>query len=268
MEMFPLESQKSALSRPVRTQGPDPSSTTKSPIDSPMQLVAKIRVLIIHHAPLVRSGLVALIEATGRLAVCGETDDAPTGREIFVKDQPRVVVLGLTVHRGSGIELIKDFRRLDSAARILVVSAREDPLSIQRAFRAGTHGYLALDDDSSEVLQALNRISEGHLYASASVMRRLLESLATNEIEPTRSEVKALSDRELQVFSLIGRGFGASRLANELHLSVKTIETYQAHIKQKLGLHTAAELSEKAAHWRLKSMRRTVQLKKLVKTAS
>ena len=81
--------------------------------------------------------------------------------------------------------------------------------------------------------------------------RRLLESLATNEIEPARSEVKALSDRELQVFSLIGRGFGASRLATELHLSVKTIETYQAHIKEKLGLNNAAELSDKASHWML-----------------
>jgi DNA-binding NarL/FixJ family response regulator len=98
-------------------------------------------------------------------------------------------------------------------------------------------------------------------------MRRLLKSLATNEIEPARSEVKALSDRELQVFSLIGRGFGASKLATELHLSVKTIETYQAHIKQKLGLRSAAELSDKAAHWTLNSMRRNLQLKKLLKTA-
>jgi DNA-binding NarL/FixJ family response regulator len=227
----------------------------------------KLKVLIIHHAPLIRSGLVALIQATGRFAVCGETDDAPTGREMFVKHQPRAVALGLTLRRGSGIELIKDFRRLDTAARLLVVSAREDPLSIQRAFRAGTHGYLALEDDPSEVLQALERVSEDHLYASASVTRRLLKSLATNEIEPARSEVKALSDRELQVFSLIGRGFGASRLATELHLSVKTVETYQAHIKQKLGLHSAAELSEKAAHWALHSMRRSLQLRKLVKTA-
>ncbi len=240
---------------------------TKSPIDPPMNVVAKIKTLIIHHVPLVRSGLVALIEATGRFAVCGETDDAPTGREMFLKHQPRVVALGLTLRRGDGIDLIKDFRRINTAARLLVVSVREDPLTIQRAFRAGTHGYFALEDDPSEILQALSRISEGHLYASASVTLRLLKSLATNEIEPVRSEVKALSDRELQVFSLIGRGFGASRLATELHLSVKTIETYQAHIKQKLGLHSATELSEKATHWVLQSMRRNLQLKKLLKIA-
>ena len=266
MQMFPVESERSKIVMTRRVARRDQSSTTKSPIDSPMKLLGKIKVLIIHHAPLLRSGLVALIEATGRFAVCDETDDAPTGREMFVKHQPQLVALGLTLRRGSGFELIKDFRRLHSASRLLVVSAREDPLSIQRAFRAGTHGYVALDDDCSEVLQALERISGGHLYASASVIRRLLNSLATNEIEPTRSEVKTLSDRELQVFSLIGRGFGASRLATELHLSVKTIETYQAHIKEKLGLQSGAELSKKAAQWTVNSMRRNLQL--LPRTAS
>jgi DNA-binding NarL/FixJ family response regulator len=119
--------------------------------------------------------------------VCAQTDDVPTGREIFVKYQPPVFALGLTLRRGNGIDLIEDFRRLNKAARVLVVLARNDPLSIQRAFRAGTHGYLALDDDSSEVVKALDRISEDHLYVSPSVTRRLLKGLATNEIEPARS---------------------------------------------------------------------------------
>jgi DNA-binding NarL/FixJ family response regulator len=99
------------------------------------------------------------------------------------------------------------------------------------------------------------------------VSRRLLTTLANGEIASARSELTALSDRELQVFSLIGRGFGASRLATELHLSVKTIETYQAHIKEKLGLHSAGELSAKAARWMLHSMRRDRELRKLLKTA-
>jgi DNA-binding NarL/FixJ family response regulator len=267
MQMSPRKEPKINNVTIDHDSGRNQSSITKSLIDSPMKVVERIKTLIIHHVPLVRSGMVALIEATGRFAVCGETDDAPTGREMFLKHQPRIVALGLTLRRGDGIDLIKDFRRINDAARLLVVSVREDLLTIQRAFRAGTHGYFALEDDSSEVLQALGRILEGHLYASASVTLGLLKSLATNEIEPVRSEVKALSDRELQVFSLIGRGFGASRLANELHLSVKTIETYQAHIKQKLGLHSATELSEKATHWMLQSMRRSLQLKKLLKTA-
>ena len=268
MQMSPRREPKINNVSIHRDSGRNRSSITKSPIDPPMEVATKIKALIVHHLPLVRSGLVALIEATGRFAVCGETDEAPTGREMFLKHRPHIVALGLTLRRGDGIDLLKDFRKINSAARLLVVSVREDPLTIQRAFRAGTHGYLTLDDDSSEVLKALDRISEDHLYASPSVTRSLLNSLATNEIEPARSEVKALSDRELQIFSLIGRGFGASRLATELHLSVKTVETYQAQIKQKLGLHSAAELSEKATHWMVNSMRRNVQLRKLVKAAA
>jgi DNA-binding NarL/FixJ family response regulator len=238
---------------------------TKPPIKSPIHRVTKGKVLVVHHIPLMRLGLVGMIDASGQFTECAQTDDVPTAREMFVEHQPQFVVVGLTLNHGNGIELIKDFRRLNNAARILVLSAREDPLSIQRAFRAGAHGYLGIEDDVSELLQAFERISAGYLYASANVTRCLLESLATNEIEPACSEVKPLSDRELQVFSLIGRGFGASRLATELHLSVKTIETYQAHIKEKLGLHSAAELSDKAAHWMLHSMRRTRQLKKIFK---
>ena len=135
-----------------------------------MTLNGMIKVLIIHHAPLVRSGLVGLIQATGRFAVCDETDDAPTGRELFAKHQPRVVAPGLTLGRGNGVELIKDIRRLNRGARVLVVSARDDPLSIQRAFRAGAHGYFALEDNSLEILQALSSIFEGHLYVSTNVM--------------------------------------------------------------------------------------------------
>ena len=240
----------------------------KSPIQSLMRPMLKAKVLIIHHAPLIRAGLAGLIDASDPFMVCAQTDDAPRAREMFVEHHPQLVVVGFTLHRGDGLVLIKDFRRLNSAARILVLSAREDALSIQRAFRAGAHGYLAIEDEVTEVLQPLDQIAAGYLYTSSNVSRRLLENLANGEIEPARSEFKPLSDRELQVFSLIGRGFGATKLATELHLSVKTIETYQAHIKQKLRLRSAAELSEKAAHWTLNSMRRNVQLKKVIKTAA
>src|ERR1700751_498658 len=139
MQVFPLERQRSNIVRARRDCGPDRCSATKSPINSPMEVVATMKVLIIHHAPLIRSGLTALIEASKSFAFCAQTDDAPTARGIFVKHQPQLVALGLTLRRGSGIELIKDFRRLNRAARLLLVSAREDPLSIQLAFRAGTH---------------------------------------------------------------------------------------------------------------------------------
>src|ERR1700687_2884466 len=117
MQIFPLSKPKINAVTTRRDSGPDRSSPTKSPIDSPMKLVAKMKVLIIHHAPLIRSGLAALIDANDRFAVCAQTDDAPTAREMFVKHQPELVVLGLILNHGSGIELIKDFRRLNNATR-------------------------------------------------------------------------------------------------------------------------------------------------------
>jgi DNA-binding NarL/FixJ family response regulator len=190
-------------------------------------------------------------------------DDAPIARELFIQHQPELVVLGLTLHGGDGIELIKDFRKLNIATEILVLSARDDALSMQRAFRAGARGYLVAHEDISEISAALDELSTGNFYASTVVSQRLLENLANGETRSATSELAALSDRELQVFSLIGRGFGASRLANELHLSVKTIETHQSHIKDKLGLHSATELSDRATRWMLHLVRRNLQLRKV-----
>jgi DNA-binding NarL/FixJ family response regulator len=228
----------------------------------PIEPLTKTKVLIVHGAPLTRFGVGQLIESSGRFETCGETDDVPTARALFVEHQPQIVLLGLTLKEGDGIELIKDFRKLNPSTRTIVLTTREDPLSMERTFRAGARGYLVTTDPLPEILTALDQILAGDLYASPRVWRRLLENLANGAIESVTSELKTLSDRELQVFSLIGRGFGATRLAAELHLSVKTIETYQMHIKQKLGLRSAAELSEKARRWMLHSVRRNLQLRK------
>jgi len=227
----------------------------------PKESLTKAKVLIVHSMPLIRFGLIQLIGARPQFAVCAETDDAPAAREFFVRYRPEIVVLGLTLHGGDGIELIKDFRRQNTAVGILVLSTREDVLSVERAFRAGAHGYLLAHEDVPQIMTALDEISAGNFYASARVARRLLKHCAQNGIQPETCELKTLSDRELQVFSLIGRGFGASRLAHELHLSVKTIETYQMHLKEKLGLHSAAELSEKASEWMARSARYNLQLR-------
>lgn len=145
--------------------------------------------------------------------------------------------------------MIKDFRKLHPASRTLVLSKRDDALAVERAFRAGARAYLMGGDETDEILRALDRILLGELYASESVGRRLLENFAGSPRKPTDSKIASLSDRELQVFSLFGRGFGATRLAAELHLSVKTIETHQRRIKEKLGLRSAAELSKEASLW-------------------
>jgi DNA-binding NarL/FixJ family response regulator len=203
----------------------------------------------VHDSPLTRLGLTILLEGSERFTVCAQTDAATTARELFEQQRPDLVVAGLTLRGGDGIGLIKDFRKLRPASRTLVISKRDDALVVQRAFRAGARAYLMAGDDTNEIFQALDRVLLGELYASESVGRRLLENFAGNVKKARNSKVESLSDRELQVFSLFGRGFGATRLAAELHLSVKTIETHQRRIKEKLGLRSAAEVSKEASLW-------------------
>src|SRR5437660_11043283 len=158
-----------------REPGPG-ANNENSGAHPPMESPTNVKVLMIHGAPLIRFGLARLIEATGRFEVCAETDDAPTARELFVQQQPQIVVLGLTLRGGDGVELIKDFRKLNPSARTIVLTTREDPLSIQRAFRAGARGYLEKGDDLPEILIALDQILAVDLYARPRVWRRPLEN--------------------------------------------------------------------------------------------
>src|SRR5262249_22383322 len=203
----------------------------------------KLSVLIVHHAPVTRFGLTTLLKSNRGFKVVGETSSVPIARCLFTEMQPDLVILSLTLQHGDGISLLRDFRKMNRAARMLVLTTREDPLSVQRAFRAGACGYVVTQDETREVLHALERIVAGELYTSATVVRRLLQMLAGGLVETPRDPCARLSDRELQVFRLIGSGLGTSRVAKELHLSVKTIETHRQRIKQKLGLIKGMELA-------------------------
>jgi DNA-binding NarL/FixJ family response regulator len=167
-----------------------------------------------------------------------------------------VVVLGLTLQHGDGIGLLKDFRKSSASIRTLVLSDRTDALSVHRAFRAGARGYLVAHDDISEIPRAIKQILAGEFYASPSVGRLLLQVLAKGGTLPACAELSQLSDRELQIFGMIGRGLGASHVAKDLHLSVKTIETHRMRIKHKLGLRTGAELNRRAENWLMSQMRK------------
>jgi DNA-binding NarL/FixJ family response regulator len=218
-----------------------------------------LSVLVVHHAPVTRFGLTTLLKSNRGFKVVAETNSAPVARRLFAEIQPDLVILGLTLQHGDGISLLRDFRKMNRAARTLVLTAREDPLSVQRAFRAGACGYVVAQDEASEVLHALERIVAGELYASATVGRRFLQMLAGGLMETPRDPCAHLSDRELQVFRLIGSGLGTSRVAKELQLSVKTIETHREHIKQKLGLIKGMELTRQAAEWMLAATRSRVK---------
>ena len=209
----------------------------------------RLSVLIVHYAPVTRFGLTTLLKSSRGFRVVGETSSAPIARLLFTETQPDLVILSLTLQQGDGISLLRDFRKMNRAARTLVLTARDDALSVQRAFRAGARGYIETHDETSEVLHALERIVAGELYASATVARRFLQMLAGGLMETPRDRCAHLSDRELQVFRLIGSGLGTSRVAKELQLSVKTIETHRQHIKQKLGLTKGTELTRRASEW-------------------
>jgi two-component system response regulator NreC len=214
-------------------------------------------VLIVHNVPLIRFGLARLIEADGQLVTCGKTGDAPTARELFVRQHAQLVILGLTLSGGDGFELLKDFRKMNPRVQSIVFSSRTDRSSIERVFGAGARGYLLASEGTAEVLHAVRHVCAVHFYASRIALQQIVEGGAF-ELRPPSP--RALSDRELQVLSLIGRGFGASRLAHELHLSVKTIETHQMHLKQKLGLQSAAELAKAASEWMVNSAQRHLDL--------
>ena len=210
------------------------------------------KVLVVHRIGFVRSGVLSLIAKSMQFVVCGETDDAPLSRELFQRYKPHVVVVGLRLCGADGIQLIKDFRNLNPATAILALAEHADAFSAQRVFRAGARAYLSVED-APELIRAFEEILTGHPYVGASVLPLILSNFAGGSRNSHSSEINSLSDRELEIFSFIGRGVSVSELATELHVSVKTIETHQMRMKEKLALHTAAELRQKAREWLAKS---------------
>jgi len=212
----------------------------------------KAKVLVVHRIGFVRSGVLSLIAKSMQFAVCGETDEAPLARELFLRHKPHVVVIGLRLNGADGIQLIKEFRNLNPIAAILALSEYPDAFSVQRVFRAGARAYLSIED-APELLRAFEKILTGHPYVGASVLPLIISNFASGTRHSRSSDIYSLSDRELEIFSFIGRGVSVSELATELHVSVKTIETHQMRMKEKLALHTAAELRQKAREWLAKS---------------
>ena len=212
----------------------------------------KAKVLVVHRIGFVRSGVLSLIAKSMQFMVCDETDDAPLARELFLRHKPHLVVVGLRLPNADGIQLIKELRSLNPVAAILALSEHADAFSAQRVFRAGARAYLSIED-APELLKAFDKILTGHPYVGASVLPLILSNFAGGAKNSRNSDINSLSDRELEIFSFIGRGVSVSELATELHVSVKTIETHQMRMKEKLALHTAAELRQKAREWLAKS---------------
>ena len=227
-------------------------SLTHDPDELSGKHLTKAKVLVVYRTGFIRSGVLSLIAKSIEFTVCGETDEAPLARELFLRHKPDLVLVGLRIHGADGIQLIKELRSLNPAAAILALSEDADAFSAQRVFRAGARGYLSTED-APELLRAFGEISAGHPFVGASALPLILSNFAASNKNSRGSDINSLSDRELEIFSFIGRGLSVSELATELHVSVKTIETHQMRMKEKLALHSAAELRQKAREWLARS---------------
>src|SRR5438874_2054013 len=210
--------------------------------------LTKTKVLVVYRTGFVRSGVLSLIGKSMQFVVCGETGDAPLARELFLRHKPDLVLVGLRLCGADGIQLIKEFRSLNPVPAILLLSEHADGFLAQRVFRAGARAYLSVED-APELIRAFDEILTGRPYVGASVLPLLLNDFAGGSKNSRNAAIHTLSDRELEIFSFIGRGLSASEMASELNVSVKTIETHQMRMKEKLALHTVAELRQRARDW-------------------
>lgn len=210
--------------------------------------VVKAKVLLVDDHPIIREGLIQILAAEPDLEIGGQTGDAREAVELAQRLQPDLAVIDLSLAEASGLDLLKDIRIRSPKTAILVLSMHDEELYAERVIRAGARGYVMKGERSRVLLEAVHRVLAGGIYLSEAITGRLLEKLATMAPK-TATPLDALSDRELRVFQLIGQGMGPAQIAEALHLSAKTIETYRAHIKEKLGLPDAAALRQKAIQW-------------------
>lgn len=211
------------------------------------------RVLIVDDHSLVRSGLAELIGREPDLEVCGEASDAPTAIRLVQETKPHVAIVDIMLKEGSGVELIKQIKALDSTIRMVVSSMHDENLYAERVLRAGAMGYVNKQEPAERILEAIRQVLAGRVHVSEQMADRVLRRVTRGSEEEAGTQVDALSDRELEVLQLIGQGKATREIAEQLHLSIKTIDTYREHIKTKLGLESANELVRFAVAWTLEA---------------
>jgi DNA-binding NarL/FixJ family response regulator len=211
---------------------------------------AKKRVFVVDDHPIVREGLTLLINREADLVVCGEAEEAQAALAAISRCHPDVVVVDISLSGPDGLDLIKTLRAT-AGPPMLVLSMHDELIYAERALRAGASGYIMKQEGTQRVLVALRRILKGEVYLSDRAASRMVQHYVRGPAAVTRPVEAELSDRELEVYRLIGDGHGTRQIAEQLHLSVKTVETYQAHIKEKLSLRNARELVQHAIEWNL-----------------
>ncbi|MEM9417956.1 MAG: response regulator transcription factor [Planctomycetota bacterium] len=212
---------------------------------------ATARIVVVDDHPIVRRGLIELINDVPEFDVVGEASDVSTALDVLSEIRPDLALIDLSLGDGHGLELIKQIRAAELDIKMLVVSMMDEALYADRVLRAGASGYLRKEQATENIITAIRQVMDNKIYLSPSATARVLNRVATNE-SPAQSPVSTLSDRELEVFELLGDGLSSRDIASRLHLSVKTVETYREKIKAKLGLKNGSELTRHAIHWAMR----------------
>ncbi|MHC4456120.1 MAG: response regulator transcription factor [Planctomycetota bacterium] len=210
---------------------------------------SKTKILIVDDHPIVRQGLAELINHEDDLEVCGQAEDAHQAMQAIKELNPGMVVVDISLKETSGMELIKDIQVQYPNLTVLALSMHDESLYAERALRAGAKGYIMKAEATENVVTAIRKVLGGQIYVSDRMAAKMMRRLVGGRPDVGASAIDRLSDRELEVFRLIGQGYGSRQIAERLHLSIKTIETYRAHIKEKLNLADAAELLQYAIQW-------------------
>jgi len=207
-------------------------------------------LILVDDHPLLRKGLARTIENESDLTVVGEAGRAEEALSMIEDASPDLAIVDISLPGMSGLELIKHTQSRAPDVDVLVVSRHDETLYAERCLRAGARGYVMKQEAGDVIVRAIRRVLDGHVFVSDAINDRLLQRMAGGEPERvTQSPLEALSDRELEVFELIGRGQSTREIADQLHLSVKTIESYRARIKDKLGFESGTELMKHAVQW-------------------
>ena len=207
------------------------------------------RILLVDDHAVVRYGMAHLINRESDLVVCGEQEDAAHALTAVGKLKPDLVVADISLKDSSGLELMRNIKSQFEGLPVLVVSAHDEAVYAEIAFRAGALGYLMKGEALDQIVTAIRRVLSGNIYVSDALAARLLRQQISGRPDVQEPMVGRLSSRELEVFQLIGQWKKTSEIAGQLHLSIKTIEYYREQIKQKLDLKNAAELTQQATTW-------------------
>jgi DNA-binding NarL/FixJ family response regulator len=208
---------------------------------------AKKRILIVDDHPMMRDGLRQLISQTTDLEVAGEADDAPAALTQAEKLKPDVAVVDITLRSTNGLELIKDLQIRAPQTAVLVLSMHDESLYAERVLRAGGRGYIMKQEGGLKIIEGIRAIAAGRTFVSDAISARILDAFSGRS--QNQSAVGSLTDREFEVFQLIGQGLSTTEMADKLHVSVKTIEVHRVNIKAKLGAPTLPELIRFAVRW-------------------